>query len=115
MRKKIDYVFTILLLVLGSIHTVLTPVFYKTFTLNALWFAGTGLAFVFLGFINFSRIKTTERLIKMLCSLGNALALIYCILMVIKLAEPQAFIGLIDLLVLSGLSFIDLRLSKDVN
>ncbi len=115
MRKKIDYIATILLLILGSVHIILTPVFYKTFDLNTLWFAGTGLAFVFLGFINIFRIKTTDIFIKRLCSFGNALAFIFCIFIVIKLAEPQAFISLIDLLILFGLSLADLRLSKNVN
>lgn len=115
MRKKLDYVATILLLILGSVHTILTPVFYKTFDLDALWFIGTGLAFVFLGFINISRIKTTEIFIKILCPIGNALAFIYCIFIVLKLAEPQAFISFFDLLVLLVLSLIDLKLTKNMN
>ena len=115
MRKKVDYIATILLLILGSIHTILTPVFYKTFDLNALWFAGTGLAFVFLGFINIFRIKTTERIIKIFCLFGNVLAFFYCILIVLKLGEPQAFISLFDLLVLLVLSLVDLKLSKNLN
>lgn len=93
MRKKLDYVSTILLLLLGSAHTILTPVFYKTFDLNALWFAGTGLAFVFLGFLNISRMKTTDNTIKILCLVGNGLAFVYCIFIVLKLGEPQAFIS----------------------
>ncbi len=112
MRKKLDYVSTILLLLLGSAHTILTPVFYKTFDLNALWFAGTGLAFVFLGFLNISRMKTTDNTIKILCLVGNGLAFVYCIFIVLKLGEPQAFISFFDLLLLLVLSFIDWKVSK---
>ncbi len=115
MRKKLDYVATILILILGSAHTILTPMFYKTFDLDALWFAGTGLSFVFLGFLNISRIKTTEIVIKILALSGNVLAFIYCIFIVLKLAEPQAFISLVDLLSLSVLSLIDLKLAKNIN
>ncbi len=89
--------------------------FYKTFDVNALWFAGTGLAFVFLSFINISRIKTNEKSVKTLCLFGNGSAFIFCILIVIKLGEPQAFISLIDLFVLTGLSLIDFKLSGNMD
>ena len=100
MRRKLDYTATIVILILWSVHTILTPLFYKTFDLGALWFAGTGLAFIFLGFINISRIKTTEIGINILCIVGNVIAFIYCIFIVLKLSEPQAFISLLDLLFL---------------
>ena len=112
MRRKIDYIFTTFLIILGICHTALTPMFYKIFDLNALWFAGTGLAFMFLGLFNVSRLKTTEKFIKILCSVGNALAFIFCILIVMQLTQPQAFICLFTLFVLLGLSLIDFRLSE---
>lgn len=115
MSKKIDDIATILLIILGFIHIILTPIFYKTFDLDSLWFAGTGLAFLFLGFINIFRIRTTEMFIKKLCSLGNAMAFVYCILIVLKLSEPQAFVSLIVLLIIFGLSLVDLKQSKSVN
>ena len=99
--------------ILGSVHTVLTPLFYKTFDLDALWFAGTGLAFVFLGFINFTRIRTSELVNTLLCLFGNVLALIFCICFVTKLAEPQAYISLFVLLFLFSLSLIDVKLKKN--
>jgi len=115
MTKIIDYIATILLLILGSVHTIMTPVFYKTFDRNALWFIGTGLSFVFLGLINIARIKTTENIIKILCPIGNALAFIYCIFIVIKLSAPQAFVSLIVLLFLFVLSLINLKSIKKMN
>ena len=112
MRKYFDYFFTILLIILGVCHTSLTPVFFKIFDLNALWFAGTGMAFIFLGLINIFRLRTAELLIKSLCSLSNGLALIFCILIVLKLNQPQAFISLLTLIFLIVMSLIDLRLAR---
>jgi hypothetical protein len=114
MKTKIDYTFTVLLIILGIFHTSFTPVFYKIFDLNALWFAGTGLAFVFLGLINVSRLQTTAMLTRLLCSISNALALIFCIFIFSKMAQPQVFISLFILIILLGLSLFDLRSSRVV-
>ncbi|MBN1904713.1 MAG: hypothetical protein JW927_06415 [Deltaproteobacteria bacterium] len=114
MKTKIDYTFTVLLIVLGVCHTSFTPIFYKVFDLNALWFAGTGMAFVFLGLINISRLQTTGMLMKILCSISNALALIFCILIFLKMAQPQVFISLFILLILLGFSLFDLRSSRAI-
>jgi hypothetical protein len=113
MRKKIDYIAIALILLLGLLHTIMTPVFYKTFDLNAIWFAGTGLAFVFLGVINIARVKTPEILIKRLCLTVNLIAVIYGVFVVIKLVKPHAYFSLIVLLFLLILSFIDLASSKN--
>ena len=112
MKKIIDYLAALFIFILGSAHTVLTPLFYKTFDLDALWFAGTGLAFVFLGFTNIARIRTTELIITLLCLFGNVLTLIFCVCIVIKLAEPQAYISLFVLLFLFSLSLIDVKIKK---
>jgi len=112
MRKKIDFIAILLIIILGSVHTIMTPVFYKTFDLSALWFAGTGLAFVFLGIINISRVKTSEIFIIRLCFAINIIAVVYGVLVVAKIAKPHAYFSLVVLLLLLLLSFIDLMSSK---
>lgn len=109
MRKKIDFVFSAILVILGAVHIVMTPVFYKVFNLNSLWFAGTGLSFLFLGLMNFIRIQTHETFNHQVCAAGNTAALIYCVLIVIKMTEPQAFISLLDLATLWIFSLMDLK------
>ena len=109
MRKIIDYIAIALILLLGVVHAAMTPLFYKTFDLNALWFAGAGLSFVFLGIVNISRMKSPFKTIKILCILANILALIFCILIVLKLARPQAYISLFILVLLLILSLVDIR------
>jgi len=113
MRKKIDSIAIALILFLGLLHASMTPVLYKAFYLYALWFAGTGLAFVFLGVINIARVKTSEILIKRLCFTVNLIAVIYGVFVVIKLAKPHAYFSLIVLLFLLILSIIDLAFTKN--
>ncbi|MCP4323329.1 MAG: hypothetical protein GY787_16075 [Alteromonadales bacterium] len=102
--KITEYIVTLLLLLLGIAHTALTPMFYKEFDLNSLWFSGVGLGFVFLGLLNLSRINTTEMMTKKMALIGNFIALIYSVLLVIKLGKPQTFVSLAVLLTLFSLS-----------
>lgn len=112
MKKILNYAAIALILLLGAVHVILTPLFYKTFDLSTLWFAGTGLAFVFLGIINISSIRSSDKTTRILCILCNAIAVIYGILVVIKLCKPHAYISLADLVLLLILSIIDLGPAK---
>jgi hypothetical protein len=105
--KTTNYIFIGLLILLGSLHTAMTPVFYKLSDLNALWFAGAGLSFIFVGIINIFRVKTGEHSIIKVCLSVNLLALCYCIFICLKLMQPQAFICVIIMVALCGLSLID--------
>lgn len=109
MKNIIDYIVTIILIMLGSIHTILTPIFYSALDVDSLWFAGTGLAFLFLGFINIFRIRTNEIFIKAFCLFSNSIVFVYCILIVLILTKPQALISLIDLFFLLVLSLVDVN------
>ena len=51
MLKTLHKISSALLVALGLVHTALTPVFYGRFSHNALWFAGSGLAMVFVGLL----------------------------------------------------------------
>lgn len=112
MRKNIEYIAIALITLLGLVHTSMTPIFYKTFDLSALWFAGTGLSFVFLGILNLARIKTADAGIKILCTIANGIAVAYGVFIVIKLAKPHAYFSFFILILLFALSLIDLRSQK---
>ncbi|MFZ6026194.1 MAG: hypothetical protein ACOYYS_00645 [Chloroflexota bacterium] len=81
------------ILLLGCMHTLATPIFYRGFTEESLWFAGTGLALVFLGLFNWAACHTPTRAALNLCILANALASIYGILIPLLTPEPQAFVA----------------------
>jgi hypothetical protein len=116
MKKKVDYGFTVVLLLLGSIHTLLTPMFFKHFNENFLWFAGTGLSLVYLSFLNFSRILTTLFGIRLMCVIGNSLGLAFmiCLMNTGVGVSPQAIVSLVCYLSLFLFSLYDVRQSKTI-
>ncbi|MBN1888480.1 MAG: hypothetical protein JW850_10835 [Thermoflexales bacterium] len=80
---------------LGVLHTVLTPLFYDRLSPDALWFAGTGLALVFLGLLNLVAERTWQAWAIHICIAANVVACIYGILIVIALPEIQAYVAAI--------------------
>jgi hypothetical protein len=108
MKKIFNYVAISLILLLGLTHTSLTPLFYKTFDLSALWFAGTGLSFIFLGLINISRVRSSDKNLRILCLIANIVALIFCILIVLVISQPQVYLSLFGIALLMILSIIEL-------
>jgi hypothetical protein len=109
--KKLYIIICILYCILGIIHAALTPVFYKLNSLEALWFAGTGLSLVFLGLLNISAIRSNNKLIFDLCIFANIISAVYKTFLTIKICEPQAFIAVVLMaLMLFGSIFFRIRL-----
>ena len=101
------WIISILLIALGAVHTALTPVFYGRFTLNALWFAGSGLAMLFVGFLNIalSRDVGRDRLIRILCYVANLLTVFFGFLMVTQNREPQVIFGFVLIVLMTTTAF----------
>ena len=90
---------------LGVGHTLLTPFFARRQPrLQQLWFAGAGLALVFLGLLNLARTWTDDRTVRQLCQAANPLGTLYLALLVRDLPEPQAYAALGLSAALTGLS-----------
>ncbi len=106
--KQFDYIAIALLLLLGTAHTTLTPLFYHELSVDSLWFAGTGLSFIFLALLNISRTLTTHKTITLMSFIGNIITLAYCLLIVMKADEPQAYLSLFVITSLSVFSFLEL-------
>lgn len=98
--KKVYLISAFLILFLGLIHTAMTPVFYPAFSLDSLWFAGAGLALVFLGSLNYFASKIMTKLILNVCIIANIILTIYLSLISVLLPEIHAFIGVILMLCL---------------
>jgi len=114
MKRVLNYVFISLLLLLGVAHTALTPVFFKNFDESFLWFAGTGLSFVFLAFLNYARVLTTLFSIRIMCAIGNLFGLLFviCLINTGEAITLQAFVSLIVLFTLFLLSLYNFRQSQ---
>ncbi len=106
MIRTIHRTSALLLTALGAVHTALTPVFYGRFSLGALWFAGSGLTMVFLGFLNIilERDAGKDRLVRGLCYVANVLTVAFGCLIVVVDSEPQVIFGLVLLILLAATS-----------
>jgi len=89
------YRITAYLLFIGVIHTALTPLFYPSMSPDALWFAGTGLALVFLGLLNIAAARSRGKGILNMAVAANLVGSIWSLLVVIALAEIQAWISMV--------------------
>ena len=83
-----------LLIGLGGVHTLVTVPFYGQLTPEAVWFAGTGLMMVFLGLLNLIARRTADPGARRLCQAADLLGLLFGVLSVLAVPEPQAFAGL---------------------
>lgn len=112
--KKIDYFFTSIIVLLGVVHISLTTTFYETFNDEANIFIGMGLAFVFLGIINFNRLLVDQRKVTVLCLICNTIAILYLMFysVTLKKLEPQGVVTIFFILIPTLLSII--KLTKKV-
>jgi hypothetical protein len=106
--KTLHKISSILLIALGGVHTALTPVFYGRFSLNALWFAGSGLTMIFLGFLNIALSRTIgrDRLVKILCYIANLITTAFGVLLVTLDSEPQVIFGLVLIVLMTVTAFM---------
>ena len=81
---------------LGAVHVLFTAVAYERFSLGAFWFAGSGFALVFAGFLNLmvNRNAGVERLSRWLCHTANVVCTALFAVAVFLIGEPQVFFGL---------------------
>lgn len=106
--KSLYKVITFLLLLLGIIHEVATPLFYATLTIDTVWFIGGGLVLILTALINFINMMTysSKVAVRYICNMSNVVGLAYTILIVMCLSKPQAFIAFLLLLSETVIAFI---------
>jgi hypothetical protein len=100
MIRTIDAVSTVVVLVLGVGHTALTPVFVPGLNQGSIWFAGGGLALLFLGFLNAARLATPDApRLRQLCLAANGVALPWIVLVTVVVPDaPQPYIASVAIL-----------------
>jgi hypothetical protein len=106
MVKRLHQICTYLLIALGTVHTSLTPVFNKEFSVEAMYFASAGLAMVVIGFLNIAMSRNADdRLTVILCDIANVLFTVFGLLTALAIREPQAYFGMVLLLTITATSF----------
>ena len=98
-----------LLVALGGAHVLYTAVEHDALSPDAVWFAGAGLALVFLGMLNLAALAADHRSADVVCRGANVLGAVYGLLAVIAMPIPQAFLGLALMLVLAAAAFAPRR------
>lgn len=105
MRKTILSI-AILIFLIGIAHIAVTPLTYKAFTVEAMWFAGLGLALIFLSFIHFMLLMGDQRtLFYIFGYIGNGLSVIFFGLFLSIVNSPN-IITLFILLLIQTIMFI---------
>ncbi len=106
--RRAHLVSTVLLCLLATIHSGLTPVLYEAWTPDAVWFLGTGLGLLLLGILNITHVgiepcqQPTARLVR----IANWVFVVFGIGAVLAVPEPQAFAVLLGL---AGQAFAGLK------
>ena len=108
MLRTLHTVCSWLLVALGTVHAALTPMFYGRFSLGAIWFLGSGLTMIFLGFLNItlSRNAGRDRLAQILCYIANLLCTGFGFLLVTVDGEPQVIFGLVLIILMTITAFL---------
>jgi len=96
-----------IMLGIGVLHTGLTPIFYSKPSLGALWFAGTGLAAMFLAWLNVAlwRAGGSDPWIRRLGRVANVGFALFMAIGLSIMPSPQAVLFLVVALLLAGAAF----------
>ena len=85
-----------LIIALGALHCVFTALNYDRFTLNAMWFLGSGIAIILAGFLNVAaiRVGSKDKVIKYMSLTANLIFAALFALALWFLTQPQVLVGL---------------------
>jgi len=93
--RTLDRLATLLLVILGVGHTAATPTFVPGLNQASIWFAGGGLALLFLALFNVARQLTPDAVrLRQLCLTVNLIALPWIVLVTVVVPDaPQPYIA----------------------
>lgn len=111
--KKAYLIFSLLFVLLGIVHAACTPVFYHSYSLDALWFAGTGLGVTLAGLLNISAIKADNSQVYSITIVSNIVCLILFVLIALLVGfEIQLIAGIVLIVSMLVLSVYSWRRAK---
>lgn len=112
MRKAI-LTFNIAIFIIGIIHIAVTPINYKSYTIEALWFASAGYTLIFLAFLNYILISIKQKQTRffVICHAANILCTIL-VALILTFAFAPHIILLFVLLVSETLLVIRFQFSS---
>jgi hypothetical protein len=102
-----------LLTALGAVHVLYTAVEHDALSPDAVWFAGAGLALVFLRMLNLAALAADHPSARAVCRAANLLGAAFGVLAAVAVPVPQAFLGLALMAALAAASFVPGRPGAD--
>lgn len=86
-----------LIIALGALHCAFTARNYESFSLDAMWFLGAGVAIILAGFLNVAalRVGASDWVIKYLCAAANLFFAALFAVALWLLSQPQVFVGVV--------------------
>jgi len=105
MLNRIQVILAISALILGIAHLGFGAIAYKSFSLELLWFLGTGIAMITTALANLNGSRSAWIL-----RVQNTLMLGFIVALVILAPQPQIWLGLI---LFAGLFYLSLVKSED--
>ncbi len=95
MLERLFKVCAYLTVVLGVVHISFTRFNNGRLTVGALWFIGSGVAVVLMGFLNLVLLRDAgkDALVRALCLIANVVSTLLFAVAIFVLAEPPAYIG----------------------
>lgn len=109
MLKAAHKILTGIIIALGILHISVTFHDYDSFSVEALWFAGAGLAIILAGFLNIVLLRDIgkDTVVRVLCIITNLIFAVMFVLALLVLPQPQVFIGASLFITATVLSLIE--------
>src|SRR5918999_589739 len=84
-----------IIIALGVLHVAVTFHDYDSFSVGALWFAGTGVAIILAGFLNVILLRDAgkDAVVRVLCLVTNLTFAVMFASALLVLPQPQVFVG----------------------
>src|SRR4051794_27060405 len=101
--KRVQLIASILVVILGLLHIAVTFHDFDHLSINAVWFAGSGVAIVLAGFLNIALLRDVgnDKLIRAMCIFANVVFLIGFAGATFMLPQPQVYFGALLFLIVT--------------
>lgn len=95
MLRTTHKIITGFMIALGLLHILFTFHDYDEFSLEALWFAGAGVAIILAGFLNIVLLRDTgkDKVVRLLCILTNIIFAVMFTAALFLMQQPQVLFG----------------------
>ena len=113
MLRRLHWTAAIAALLLGGVHVAYTARLHHDLTLDALWFAGTGLALIAIALLNITALRAEGRGSPGLVLAANLVTTGFFALIWTVHEAPQVMAGLVLFVVLTGCASRSLWLARD--